>query len=493
MQLKRPLNLPRVAIVGRTNVGKSTLWNRLTESGRAVVSPDDHTTRDRNYGRVLWKGSCFEMIDTGGMDTESDEIGRGIRTQAELAIDEAELVLFVVDAQAGVMEQDQRLAREMLRKHKHVILVANKVDTLKYLPQASDAALYTLGLGDPFAVSAATGLGTGDLLDEIEVQLDRAGHPCLPIEDHAALRIVLVGRPNVGKSSLVNAILGEQRVIVSATPHTTREPQNTEIIYDEKPVVIVDTAGMRNRAKIEKGVEEAGIDRNRGALEQSDVALLVFDATHDPTVQDRHLAGMLEESHKGLVLVANKWDLVPDKKTQSTDEYEAIIRQLFPFLNWAPMIFVSAKESQRTAKLIEMAFQVQGERYRHIDYNAVNRLLKACIKRMKPLASYGPQSPRIFDAAQVGHAPPTFLITVHGEKDNLHPNWLRFFEKRLREKFGFIGTPIVVKVRHLPMSKSKSPRNVHGPGMVAVAGKIHVKKKLVNQTMRRQKQGGRRY
>lgn len=493
MPEKRNPKLPVVAIVGRTNVGKSTLWNRLTESGRAVVSEEEHTTRDRNYGRVIWRGSSFGLVDTGGMDTEADEIGEGIRRQAELAIKDADLVLFVVDVRAGILKQDLELARDVLKSKKPVWLVANKVDTLKYLPQASNESLYALAMGSPHPVSAATGLGVGDLLDEVYLELERLGKPTIPAEEERGLKLVLVGRPNVGKSSLVNSILGEERVIVSPIAHTTREPQDTELEFDGKPVIIVDTAGMRARAKIRKGVEKAGIDRNLQAVERADVALLVFDATEDPTSQDRHLAGMLEDSSKGLILVANKWDLVPDKETGTTKRYEALIRQLFPFLSWAPMVFVSAKSGQRTKSLVELAFKVQEERYRHIDYNAVNRLLKACIKKMKPLASYGPKSPRIYDAAQVGHAPPTFLITVHGDKENLHPNWLKFFQKRLREKFGFTGTPIVVKVRHLPIAKTSKARNIQGPGMEAVAGKIREKKRLVNLTRRRQKHGGRRY
>jgi GTP-binding protein len=485
--------LPVVAIVGRTNVGKSTLWNRLTESGRAVVSKEEHTTRDRNFGRVIWRGASFGLVDTGGMDTESDEIGEGIRRQAELAIKDADLVLFVVDARTGILPQDRKLARELLHMKKPVWLVSNKVDTLKYLPQGTDETLYSLAMGAPHPTSAATGLGVGDLLDEIYIELEHLGKSPALSEEERRLKLVIVGRPNVGKSSLVNAILGEERVIVSAIAHTTREPQDTEFMFDDKPVTIIDTAGMRTRSKIQKGVERAGIDRNLEAIEHADVALLVFDATQDPTSQDRHLAGMLQDSSKGLVLVANKWDLVPEKETGSTKEYEALIRQLFPFLNWAPMVFVSAKTGQRASSLVERAFDVQEERYRHIDYNAVNRLLKACIKKMRPLASYGPKSPRIYDAAQVSHAPPTFLITVHGDKENLHPNWLKFFEKHLREKFGFIGTPIAVRVRHLPIAKTNKPRNIQGPGMEAVAGKIKEKKRLVNQTMRRQKQGGRRY
>lgn len=493
MRHKLGRDLPRVALVGRTNVGKSTLWNRLTESGRAIVSASPHTTRDRNYAPVIWGGASFELVDTGGMDVEKDVIGAGIKTQAEFAIKEADIVLFVVDARSGLLPQDIELAKSVKKLHKNIWLVANKVDTLREFNDAFAKEWQSLGFGVPHIVSAATSLGSGDLLDEIFVELNRLGKPPQVIPEARPLKIVLVGRPNVGKSSLVNAILGEERSIVSPIPHTTREPQDTYLKYEGREVVIVDTAGMRKRSRVEKGIEEASIERNRMSVDGADVALLVFDATEDPRSQDRHLAGMLEESAKGLILVANKWDLVENKETGSTNEYEALIRQLFPFLSWAPMIFVSAKDGQRAGKLIEMAVKVQEERLRHIDYNAVNRVLKWCIQRMKPLASYGPKSPRIYDVAQTGHAPPTFLVTVHGDKDNLHPNWLKFFQKRLRDKFAFTGTPILVKVRHLPMAKTLKKHNVNGPGMEATVGKVRHKKKLVNQTMRRQKHGGRRY
>ncbi len=493
MPIKRTKQRPIVALVGRTNVGKSTLWNRLTESGRALVSEEAHTTRDRNYGTVLWNGSVFDVVDTGGMDTEADVIGQGIRTQAELAIQEADLVLFLFDAKTGVLPQDRELARRVKQLHKNVWLIANKTDNLQLLPMANQPEVYQLNIGEPHPVSATTSLGISELLDEVLGELERVERPAQPVQELKALRIAVIGRPNVGKSSLVNALLGEERVIVSPIAHTTREPQDTYIIYKDRDIILVDTAGMRKMAKIKKGIEEAGIERNQQAIQHADVALLVLDATEDPTTQDRHLAGLLEGESKGLILVANKWDLVEEKKSETTKEYEQLIRQSLPFLAWAPMIFVSAKTGQRTMQLLDEALKVQDERYRHIDYNAVNRLLKACIKTMKPLASYGPKSPRIYDVAQVGYAPPTFLITVHGEKENLHPNWLRFFEKRLREKFGFIGTPIIIKAPHLQIPKSEKARNVHGPGMVAVAGKIRDKKRLVNQTRRRQKHGGRRY
>lgn len=486
-------NRPIVALVGRTNVGKSTLWNRLTESGSALVSDEPHTTRDRHFGPVLWQGAVFDLVDTGGMDTEATSIGDGIRRQSERAIRDADIVLFVVDAQAGVLPQDRELARAALSLNKKIWLVANKTDTMQMLAQATQPELYRLGLALPFAVSAATSFGVGDLLDAVVAELHRMGKPPQPVHELQPLRMVFIGRPNVGKSSLVNAILGEERVIVSPLPHTTREPQDTWIRYGERDVVIVDTAGMRKRARMKEAIEEAGVERNEAAIRQADVAFLVFDASTDPTSQDRALAGLLEEMTRGLVLVANKWDLIEGKKTETAQEYEALIRQSFPFLDWAPLVFVSAKTGLRAGKLMDIAFTVQDERHRHIDYNALNRLLKACIKAKKPLASYGPKSPRIYDAAQVGHAPPTFLVTIHGEKDNVHPNWLKFFAKRLREKFGFIGTPIVVKAQHLPLAKSEKKRNVHGPGMEAVAGKIREKKVRVNQTRRRQKHGGRRY
>ena len=487
----KPL-FPRVAIVGRTNVGKSTLWNRLTETSRALVSDEPHTTRDRQYGRVLWGGMAFEIVDTGGMDTESDEIGTGIREQAERAIQEAQLVLFMIDAKAGVLPQDQTLAKKTQTLNKHVWLVANKADKAQHISLAHQSDVYRLSLGEPYAISAATSLGIGDLLDAVLLEIDRLGHPAIPQYEEQPLKLVLIGRPNVGKSSLVNSILGEKRVIVSSIAHTTREPQDTWLRYEDHDLVLVDTAGMRKRSHITERLEEEGIERNERAIASADIACLIFDASDDPSAQDRHLAGIIEENKKGLILVANKWDLVENKKTETTQEYEKLIRQSLPFLDWAPMVFVSAKTGQRAKQLLDMAFQIQGERFRHIDYNALNRLLKACIKAKRPLQSYGPKSPRIYDIAQTGHAPPTFLITVHGDKDNLHPGWVKFFQKRLRDKFGFIGTPIVTRVRHLPMGKIGTKRD-DGPGMEAVAGKIRVKKVLVNQTRRRQKHGGRRY
>ena len=480
--------LPRVALVGRTNVGKSSLWNRLTESGHALVSKDAHTTRDRKQGLVLWRGREFACIDTGGMDTEQNFVGDQIKIQSLNAIEDADLVLFVVDGKTGPLIQDSELAEFVLNHHKkEVWLVVNKVDTMKEFASSTDPGFFSLHLEKIRPISANTGLGVGDLLDEIVRELDIRKTPALDAKRDERLKIAIVGRPNVGKSSLVNGILNEDRVIVSPIAHTTREPQDTQLEFQGHKITLIDTAGMRRNKSLRTEIEEAGVQRNMGAIDACDVAFLVFDASEDPTSQDRALAGYLAERAKGVILVANKWDLIPAKDTHTSEKFEVLVRSLFPFLNWAPMIFVSALKKQRMTTLLEHALKIQEERKRHIEYNALNKLLKACIKAMKPLTSYGPKSPRIYDVAQVDHEPPTFLMTVHGEKDSIHNNWLKFFEKRLRNKFLFTGTPIITKVRNLPVAKSQKAGNVFGPGMEAVAGKIREKPVLVNQTRRRQK------
>ena len=242
--------------------------------------------------------------------------------------------------------------------------------------------------------------------------------------------------------------------IVSPIAHTTREPQDTTFDWRGERVTLVDTAGMRKRSRVEKGLEEAGLERNRPALMQADIALLVFDATEDPTTQDRHLAGLLKDAGRGLILIANKWDLIQNKTTSSTVEYEHLIRQTFPFLDWAPIIFVSAKEKLRTDKILDLAFTIREERRRQIIHNALQRFLKTVVARKRPLADLGPKSPYLHEVEQIGINPPSFMITVRGEKESVHPSWLRYFENRLREKFGFHGTPLIIKARNVPMAKT---------------------------------------
>jgi GTP-binding protein len=461
MPTRRIRKLPIVAIVGRANVGKSTLWNRLTETGRAIVSDTPHTTRDRNYERVIWRAETIEVVDTGGMDAEQgNEIGRGIVQQAELAVREADLVLFLADVKSGVLPQDRDFAQRIKKLNPRVLLVANKADTLKESSEAAAKEMWSLGLGGAVSCSAGTGRGVGDLLDRVYEELNKIGKMPQPIEDAAGLKLVIMGRPNVGKSSLLNAILGEERVIVSPIPHTTREPMDTHLEWKNERVTLVDTAGIRKRTKIDGRVEEASFERNREALRRADVAFLVVDATEGAFDQDKHLAGLLEEEKKGLVIVVNKWDLVEDKTHRSTKEYELRFRRSFPFLSWAPIVFVSAKEKLRVTTLLDLAFQIRDERKRQITYNALQKFMKTVIKQKRPLQESGPQSPYIHDVNQLGIDPPTFRITVRGQKGNLHESWLRFFENRMREKFGFYGTPIVVDAHIDPLIREEMPEHI---------------------------------
>jgi GTP-binding protein len=477
-------DLPVVAIVGRANVGKSTLWNKIIERRRALISTKPHTTRDRNTEVATWRGKSFQIVDTGGTDTEDNEIGRGIRRQAEHSIKEADAILFLMDAKTGVLSEDRELAK-FLRKHKNkIILVANKVDHQKEVSSIAEGHVKGLGYGDPVMVSAASGKGVGDLLDKTYTLLNKLKKPpkdadveSLKAEvEKRPLRIVIMGRPNVGKSSLTNAILGEERVIVSDIPHTTREPQDTHLTYKGQEVVLVDTAGMRKRARVKKGLEKAAIEKNKDMLRRADIAFLVFDVNEEPGFQDRHLAGLMKDEHKGLILVANKWDLTKDKDSKSAKEFEARIRSAFPFLSWAPMVFVSAKTGKRTKDLLDLAFKVQEERNRKIDYNAVNRLLKSVIKQKRPLQILGPKSPYVYDMAQVSTEPPTFLVTVRGRKRSVHESWLKFLERKLREKYGFSGTAIVVRATNIPMEKADRAWNLQGPGMDAAEEEGEVKR-----------------
>lgn len=468
---------PVVAIVGRANVGKSTLWNKIIERKRAIISSAPHTTRDRNIETAVWRGRLFQIVDTGGYDTGQGDVGSGIRIQVKRAIEGADAILFVIDGKTGVLDEDRAIAK-LLRKHtKNVILVTNKIDHHRDVASASESGALGLGFGEPVLVSAATGKGVGDLLDRTYELLEAMGSPPVRIqlERKAAadareepLRIVIMGKPNVGKSSLTNAILGEQRVIVSSEPHTTREPQDTVIRYKGREIVLVDTAGMRKRARVKKGVEREAIEKNKQALRRTDIAFLVFDVTEEPGFQDRYLAGLMKDAEKGLILIANKWDLIENKTPKSAKEYEMRIRAAFPFLAWAPLVFVSAKTGKHTRDLLDLALKVQRERERVIDYNAANRLLKTVIAQKRPLQILGPKSPYIYDMAQVGTEPPRFVVTVRGKKQTVHESWLKFLERKLRDAFGFTGTPIVVKATNVPMEKAKRKWNLRGPGMDAI-------------------------
>ncbi len=456
--MKKTNQMPIVALVGRTNVGKSTLWNRLTETAQALISAHPNTTRDRNYAPVLWRGISFQLVDTGGMDTNlENEIGIGIVRQAELAMKEADLVILVIDMKTGIMPQDKEFAEKAKKLNTHLLLVGNKADDIRTLGSAASKEVFALGMGPAVAASATTGRGIGDLCDRIHEELRKINKPPTPYEDEKGLKLVVMGRPNVGKSSIVNALLGEERAIVANIPHTTREPADTTFSYQGETITLVDTAGMRKRSRVERGLEEAAIEKNREALLRSDIAFLVIDATLGPQDQDKHLAGLLKDANRGLVIVVNKWDLINEKHTGTVNEFEARFRLGVPFLWWAPMIFTSALKHQRMNALLELAFKIREERRREISYNALQKFLKICLAKKRPLQESGPSSPYVHDVKQVGIEPPKFIITVRGNKGDLHPSWLRFFENRLREKFGFTGTPIIIESFVEPMIRSEMP------------------------------------
>ncbi len=438
--------IPKVAIVGRANVGKSTLWNRLSETSQAIVSRIPNTTRDRNVTNCIWRGGMIEIVDTGGMDTDSkDAIERGIITQAELAIKESDLVLFLVDVKTGLLPQDRTLAERTKSLNKHVILVANKADKVGDLGEALGKDLWKLKIGDPVTIAASNGRGVGDLLDLIYEDLEkRDKKPVDPLENQS-LKIVLMGRPNVGKSSLTNAILGHERSIVSPIAHTTREPLDTNFLWQDKPVTLIDTAGMRKRARISSRIEHEAITRNREALHRADVAVLILDAAEDPRKQDKTLAGLLKDANRGLIIVVNKWDLVKDKDTHTAKKYEENVRDALPFLDWAPIIFTSAVKNQRVNEIIKTAFIIQEERHRIITDNAMDKFLRKVLAKQSPHAQSGSKAPFIHSAVQTHTDPPRFTIIIRGKEIKLQESWIRYFTNQIREKFGFGGCPVIVK------------------------------------------------
>jgi GTP-binding protein len=441
-------NLPKIAIAGRSNVGKSTLWNRLTETSKALVSPAPHTTRDRNYAPCLWRGYYFEVVDTGGLDVEKNEIGAGIKRQAEAAIKEADLVLFLVDAQSGLMPQDFTFAKLVKKLNSHFLPIANKTDRNTALGTSLSKEIWKLNMGEPMAISAASGRGVGDMLDKMIELLAEQGLKPESLETDDALKVVIMGRPNVGKSSLMNAILGEERSIVSPIAHTTREPLDTHLIWRDLPITLIDTAGMRRRARVTERLEREGVERNRQALARADVAILVVDATDDPRKQDKHLAELLEQANRGMIVAVNKWDLIPDKTTKTAKAFEDGVRQCLPFLAWTPFVFISAKQGQRVRDVLDMALEIKKERARVIDDNAMDKFLKQTISSQKPRAAKGSDTPYVTSAYQIATDPPRFQLMVRGTKTALHEAWLRYLERRLREKFGFKGTPIVLDIEN---------------------------------------------
>ena len=443
---------PIVALGGRPNVGKSTLFNRIVGRRVAIVEDLPGTTRDRLYADADWGGMDFIVVDTGGLETTekiqskpSPAIGHTagvesglflgqMRTQAQIAIAEAEVVVFLVDTEVGLTASDREVAEVLRRTNKPVILVANKADNNRR--RADAVEFYELGLGDPIPVSALHGHGTGDLLDAIV--------DALPLteeeeEDDERVRVAIVGRPNVGKSSLLNRLLGEDRVIVSEVPGTTRDAIDTEIELADEQIVLIDTAGIRRRGKIVPGVEKYSVLRALKAINRASVCLLMIDAQDKVTAQDQHIAGYILDEAKSVVVVANKWDAV-EKDTYTMAQYTQEIRAALRFMDYVPVLFISAKTGQRVQQTLQVALQVHAERTRRISTADLNRLLQEATARHPPKNKSGRRL-RFYYVPHPEVAPPTFVFFVNDYK-LVHFTYERYLENRIREAFGFLGTPL---------------------------------------------------
>ncbi len=447
---------PIVALVGRPNVGKSTLFNRLVGERQAIVEDLPGTTRDRLYGDAEWTGVPFVIVDTGGIEPMKERSGHAqslvdplasaskgfvaeIRTQAELAIDEADVIIFLVDAKEGLTAADEEVATLLRSTDKPVILAANKADNAQRRMDALE--FYALGLGDPHPISAYHGTGTGDLLDIVVQHLPKMS---VAEEDEDVLHIAIVGRPNVGKSSLLNALLGQDRAIVSDIAGTTRDAVDTELTWEGKKVVLVDSAGIRRRGRIERGIEKYSVMRALRAIGRSDVVLLVLDATEGVTAQDAHIGGYILEEGRSLIIVINKWDAI-EKDTHTMAEYNKELRQELKFLDYVPVLYLSALTRQRVNQILPTALRVKEEREMRLSTGELNRLLQDAIAASPPKTFKGRRS-RFYYVTQAAVDPPTFVFFVNDPRA-VHFTYLRYLENKIRERYPYEGTPIRLKLR----------------------------------------------
>lgn len=433
--------LPVVALVGRPNVGKSTLFNRVLGRRVAIVDDRPGVTRDRNFARAEWGGRAFAIVDTGGVVEGSDlAIDRAVRAQALAAVDQADVVLFVVDGREGPHPLDEMLAEQLRRAAKPTVLVANKMDNL---PRGeSHHELWALGMGEPVPVSALSGKGSGELLDRVLGLLppEPAGLP--PADE---IRVAVVGKPNVGKSSLVNRLLGEERVVVSDQAGTTRDPVDTPLRYHGKTLVFVDTAGLRRQGRIKDSLEYYSALRTERVVHEADVCLVIVDASEgEPHAQDVRIAESAWEEGKGVILVANKWDLV-ERNTMTAPDWEKAVRERVPFLRWVPIVFVSALTGQRVRRCLDLVLEVEAERERRIETHEVNRVLEELVDRQPPPHFRG-RRVKLRYATQVGVKPPTFAVFANYPKA-LPEHYIRFLHNGFREAWTFMGTPLRLRIR----------------------------------------------
>ncbi len=434
------MSKPVVAVVGRPNVGKSTLFNALAGERISIVKDTPGVTRDRIYAEVSWLDMTFTLIDTGGIEPESkDIILSQMREQAQIAIDTADVIIFMTDVRQGLVDADSKVADMLRRSGKPVVLVVNKVDSFeKYMTDVYE--FYNLGIGDPIPVSSASRLGIGDMLDEVARHFPEHAEA----EEDERPKVAVVGKPNVGKSSLINHLLGEERVIVSEIAGTTRDAIDTEITWQDREYVFIDTAGLRRKSKIKEELERFSIIRAVTAVERADVVVVVIDATEGVTEQDAKIAGIAHERGKGIIIAVNKWDAI-EKDDKTIYKHTDRIRQVLSFMPYAEILFISAKTGQRTRKLFDMIDVVLENNSMRVATGVLNEIMTEAVAMQQPPSDKGKRL-KLFYMTQVAVKPPTFVIFVN-DKELMHFSYTRYLENRIREAFGFQGTSLKFIIR----------------------------------------------
>ncbi|HEX5602245.1 MAG TPA: ribosome biogenesis GTPase Der [Pyrinomonadaceae bacterium] len=448
-----------VAIVGRPNVGKSTLFNRLIGERRAIVGDEPGITRDRIYGEVEWAGAKFSLIDTGGIVPDDDAvIPANIFKQAGVAIDEAHVLIWVVDARTGITQLDEELAALLRSTGKHVLVAANKSDSSRQESESTE--FYRFGFDDVFPISAEQGIGIGDLLDSV-VELLKSGEEETP-EDEAAetreLRLAIIGRPNVGKSSLLNRLLGEDRVIVSPVAGTTRDAIDTVLQTPERNFRLIDTAGIRRKGKTDEMAEKLSVIMARKSLERADVAIVLVDAVEGVTALDANIAGYALDAGCSIIIAVNKWDAIQDKETNTAAEFERSLRDKMKFLEWAPVITISALSGQRVERILSLVLKADEARNRRIPTSQLNDFFERAIAQPRGGTAPSPAKGgfsrlKVQYLTQVGVRPPTFVVFTSGGKPGLHFSYERYLLNRLREEFDFFASPLRIIEKHKKYSR----------------------------------------
>lgn len=440
---------PIIAIVGRPNVGKSTFVNRLVGARQSIVDDMPGVTRDRIYFDIEWQHKHFTVIDTGGIiPGDEDEIMLSIFDQVEIACDEADKIIFLVDGKDGVHPADEDIANILRKSKKPVFLVVNKIDSIHAAPMTAD--FYSLAIGEPMAISALHGSGgVGDLLDLITEDFEAENEVLTP----NTIRIAIVGRPNAGKSSIVNALLNEDRVIVSDVSGTTRDSIDSKIKYKEKDFIIVDTAGIRKKARVDWGVEKFAVDRAIRSIRECDIAVLIIDATEGISDQDKKISAIITEAGKGIIIAVNKWDLVENKQTNTMREFEKKLSKDIPFLEYAPKIYISAVTKQRLNQIFDKSIEVYEQCIKRVSTGILNKIVNEAYA-MNPPSTVKNKRLKILYSTQINTQPPTFVMFTNNG-DLMKDHYRRYLEKKLREAFGFFGTPIRIALRERLAKKDR--------------------------------------